>query len=434
MKIELKNVPNENLTTTEQILFNRGITDIDKYIHTTIEDIAEPELLGEDLLKRAYGFLRDAIVRNEDVVVIVDADCDGFTSAAVIINYLYISYKEWATYHLHYLLHEGKQHGLSDHLQTLLQSNYSLIIVPDGGTNDVNECNALSMLNKKVIVLDHHEKEVDNNCAIIINSTLNGYPNNQLSGAGVAWQFCRYIDKLLNKEYNLANEFIDLTAIGAQGDMMSLRSLETKALIWEGLRQRNIKNPLISGLIEKNDFSLNKAEYKSSYLKISPMGASFFVVPLINACVRSGTMEEKDLIFKSMLNQYAFEEILSNKRGHKVGEKEERVTQALRTLTNVKNRQTKAQDAGMALLEKKIVEQDMLKHKVLLFTLEPGQIDANVAGLAANKIMGKYQRPVCVLTLRDSAYQGSARGCNAVGVTEFKTMCEYTELTEYTVG
>jgi len=70
----------------------------------------------------------------------------------------------------------------------------------------------------------------------------------------------------------------------------------------------------------------------------------------------------------------------------------------MRVVTNVKNRQTKAQDSGLATIENMIEEQNLLSHKVLLFLLEPGQVDRNIAGLIANKIMAKYQRPVCLLT------------------------------------
>ena len=72
--------------------------------------------------------------------------------------------------------------------------------------------------------------------------------------------------------------------------------------------------------------------------------------------------------------------------------------QAMRVVANVKARQTKAQDVGLELLERLIEERNLLDHKVLLFLLEPGQIDKNIAGLSANKLMAKYQRPVCVLT------------------------------------
>jgi single-stranded DNA-specific DHH superfamily exonuclease len=84
----------------------------------------------------------------------------------------------------------------------------------------------------------------------------------------------------------------------------------------------------------------------------------------------------------------------------------------------------------MALLEALIEDQGLLDHKVLLFLLEPGDIDKNIAGLIANKFMAKYQRPCCILTkVTDGdkiSYQGSARGCDKTGVTEFKDICEST--------
>ena len=144
--------------------------------------------------------------------------------------------------------------------------------------------------------------------------------------------------------------------------------------------------------------------------------------------------------------------ILSNKRGHKQGEMEKLVDQALRTATNVKNRQTRAQDAAMELIEKKIIENNMMEHKVLLFLIEPGIIDKNIAGLCANKIMAKYQRPVCILTktkILDEtwvltsnppqpvyyiAYQGSARGCDKVGINNFKDICTETGYIMYAEG
>lgn len=84
------------------------------------------------------------------------------------------------------------------------------------------------------------------------------------------------------------------------------------------------------------------------------MGAAFYIVPFINSMVRSGTLEEKELLFKSMLKYKAFEEILSTKRGHRQGETERVVDQALRVATNVKNRQTREQDKSLATIEQKL--------------------------------------------------------------------------------
>ena len=207
---------------------------------------------------------------------------------------------------------------------------------------------------------------------------------------------------------------------------MSLRSIETKHIITKGFRNENIKNPFIYGMAGKNAYSLGN--------KITPIGAAFYIVPFVNSMVRSGTLEEKELLFKSMLKSEAFKMIPSNKRGHALGEMERVVDQALRTATNVKSRQTRAQDAGMALVEKQIEENNMMEHKVLIFLLEPGQIDPNIAGLIANKIMAKYQRPVLMLTHRDNLYQGSARGYSKSGIDNFKDICQDTGLVEYAEG
>ena len=168
----------------------------------------------------------------------------------------------------------------------------------------------------------------------------------------------------------------------------------------------------------------------------------------------------KDLyiIFKKVYNEHyalkhkAFDMILSNKRGHKLGETEKLVEQAVRTATNVKNRQTRAQDAAMDLLEGRIAEENMMEHKVLLFLIKPGLVDKNIAGLCANKIMAKYQRPCCILTETDEVipgmelccfppkpatrkvYQGSARGYDKSGITNFKDICEQTGVVEYAEG
>ena len=222
-------------------------------------------------------------------------------------------------------------------------------------------------------------------------------------------------------------------------------SIETKHLIWKGFKEENIHNPFIAGMINKNNFSLNKSDYKSSIgLACSPMGAAFFIIPFINAITRSGTMEEKDLIFKSMLSKYAFEILPSTKRGHKEGDTESIVEQALRVVTNVKNRQSKAEEEGMALLEKKIEEDEMLRYPTLIFTLEPNQIDRNIAGLVANRLANRYQRSCLVLTRVNSInpetnqlenhYMGSGRGFSMDGPSRFKEQCLETGLLDFGAG
>ena len=442
MNIKLINPINPHYSAIEQVLTNRGIphSEIHRWLNTTDADINDYKLLGEAMLLKAAKRLVTAVGKEEDVLVIVDSDCDGFTSAALLINYLYDQFPAWVQNHVKWFIHSGKQHGLSDVTLDLVKDKYSLIITPDASSNDYEyHLNFLSN-NIDVIVMDHHEADIVSPNAIVLNNQLCAYPNKFLSGVGVTWQFCRYFDNLLNTHY--ADSYLDLVALGNTADMMSLREPETKHLIIKGFRPDNIHNPFIAEIAERNAFSIGD--------HITPHGASWFIAPFVNAMVRSGEADEKELLFNSFLKFKAFNIVPSTKRGHKPGETEQLVTQAVRTCTNVKRRQTQTQDETLATLEGMIEQYNLLDNKVLMFLLEPGQVDKNVAGLVANKFMAKYQRPVCILTKtkRDKTYfidgdevtetyynfEGSARGCDAADVTQFKDMCEQTNLTEYVAG
>ena len=434
MKFELiKNNTNPLTTSTvERVLNNRGIINIEKYLNTTDEDINSPLLFGQKRLADAARTLIKNIQAGKNCLVVVDSDCDGYTSSAILINYLYDLFPAWVQNHLRWFIHDGKQHGLSDCIAALLECNYSLVILPDSSSNDFEYHKELYEDATDVIVLDHHEASHISEHACVINNQLSDYPNKDFSGAGVTWQFCRYIDSLMKTNY--ADEYIDLVALGNCADMMDTRSIETKHVINKGFKQENLKNPFIYEMANKNHFKLGSGD-------LTFMGVAFYIAPFVNAMVRSGTQDEKHTLFNSMLKFRAFEKIPSTKRGHKLGEMERVVDQAIRTVTNVKNRQTRAQDAGMELLEGMIESQNLLEHKVLLFLLEPGQIDRNIAGLVANKLMAKYQRPCCVLTKVTEiistevpgrvaplmstrvSYQGSARGYDKSGVNNFKDIC-----------
>ena len=196
MKYSLIKPINPNYNAIEQILTNRGIKqeDIEHYLNTTNADINSYEGFGKKVLHDAAATLITTINLNLDAILIVDSDCDGFTSAALIYNYLYEMFPDWTAAHLSYRIHDGKQHGLNDHIQNILQSlngEHKLIIIPDAGSNDIEECQALWNEKCLVIILDHHICDIKNPYAFVINNQISDYPNKELSGVGVTWQFCR---------------------------------------------------------------------------------------------------------------------------------------------------------------------------------------------------------------------------------------------------
>ena len=363
--------------TLTQVLVNRGLcyNNVKQYVNATLNDVSSPEAFGKDKMWKAVELLGKHIKNNSKTIIIIDPDVDGNTSSALLLNYLYKIFPEW-TEKVDFFFHKGKEHGLNDCYEYIIKNGYNFVLCPDAGSNDTKECKSFKDNNIDILILDHHDFDTENPYACIINNQegYSNYPNKALSGVGVTWQFCRYFDSIMNTDY--ADDFIDLVAIGLTADMMDMRSAETAVLIHEGLKY--LKNPFIYYMAQRNAFKLGD--------KVTPMGAAFYIIPLLNAVQRSGTQEEKELVFKSMLSYQAFIEVNSTKRGH-TGEKEQLVEQAVRTASNVKNRQTRVQDASLEKLENKIENEHLLDHKVLLLLLDDDNIPAAVRCLIANKFM-----------------------------------------------
>lgn len=322
------------------------------------------------------------IAQEDDVLIQVDSDCDGMTSAAALLNYLNCLFPAFVQNHVTYRIHTGKQHGI---IPDEVPNNVKLVIAPDSSSNDYEEHEFLSKMGIDVLVIDHHEADKVSEYACIINNQLCNYPTKSLSGVGMVYKFCCYIDELMNVDY--ADQFLDLVALGMVADMMDLRDFETRHLVLRGLKQ--IRNPYLRGMVDKQAYQLKDG--------LTPFGVAFYIAPYVNATIRVGTQDEKLMLFESMLDYRGYEQVPSTKRGCK-GQTETRVEQACRNCTNIKNRQTKARDASLDTIEHIIEEEGLLENKILVIKLEPEHAtDKNLTGLIANQLMSKYQRPVLIL-------------------------------------
>lgn len=415
-------------TSTEQILYGRGITDIDTWLSAEYQDAESWKSL--DHMEEAVKELTSIINGNLNACIVVDCDVDGYTSAAILINFLYSLYPEWVKNHLTYVHHTGKQHGLCD-MQEIIPKETHLIICPDSASNDYDEHKYWNDFFVSIIILDHHEANHVSTAprTITVNNQLCDYKNKDFSGAGIVWQFCKAFNDINHMN---GDEGLDLCALGNCGDMMDFRSVETKGVILRGLK--NVTNPFFNELLETNEYTLNKYGGANCYKAIA-----FAVVPFINATVRSGTQEEKDMIFKAMCKPWCFEKVPNTKRGHK-GEEWPLYQQAAYLTTAIKRRQTKLETESMDLLEKKIAEQHLLDNSILICCCEPGEVEPNIRGLAANKLASKYQRPCLVLTKSKTKddneyyYRGSGRNYSMSEVQDLKAVEESTGLIEYAQG
>lgn len=151
-------IPDWFISTTQHIMYHRGISspqEQERWLAAGWEDTYDwVDLDDNDKMRQACLELAKTIADNGTVQVLADCDCDGYTSATIILNYLFSREPQWTKEYCSYILHDGKQHGLSDVMDKI---DCDLIIVPDAGSNDWEQQMELTTRrNTKVIVLDFY--------------------------------------------------------------------------------------------------------------------------------------------------------------------------------------------------------------------------------------------------------------------------------------
>lgn len=206
---------------TNELLMERGLSPVELEYFLNPDGSYLQSPYGLDYINQARRMF-DTMVNQtaeDTIMVVVDSDVDGFTSAAIFIQYLRKFNKEVKVIPI---LHSGKGHGLSDTYEKISGQiedgeNVKFVVLPDAGSNDFEYIEKLgNNYGINCLILDHHIVEPDthfSDYAVIVNNQLSpNYVNKELCGAGVTWQFCRWCDILYHTNY--ADEFIDLAALG----------------------------------------------------------------------------------------------------------------------------------------------------------------------------------------------------------------------------
>ena len=412
---------------TKELLIERGLSPEElQYFLEVPDNSALQNPLGLDYIEQAGALFEQMTVANntQTIAIVVDSDVDGFTSAAIFIQYL----RKWnKEVNIVPILHKGKGHGLSDTYDDVINAHPSYVVLPDAGSNDFEYiesiCNDFEGI--EFLILDHHIVEPDTHFsdhAIIVNNQLSpDYKNKDLCGAGVTWQFCRYYDSLKGTSY--ADEYIDIAALGIVSDMMSMLSLENRYIVHTGFN--NIQNYFFKALCEKQSFSMGG--------KVTPMTVAFYITPLINAMIRAGAQDEKERCFEAFIDGHKLVE--SHKRGAK-GTLEELAIESARECTNARAKQNRILDKAVEELEIKIAKHDLLENKILFVRLEEDdQFPPELNGLVAMKLSAKYKKPTIVARLNDEGeIKGSSRGLNDSELVSFKNFMDDSGFFTFTAG
>ena len=361
----------------DTILENRGIKDVEHFLNPREED-----LLPLDSLMRiddARQIIENGLDNNKIFGVHWDVDTDGVSSGTIMTRYLRNYTDRVSSY-----INTGKAHGLIE--QDLEQFNdVDILIVVDSLDKDTSQYEELHNRGIQIIVLDHHaiDTNVDYDKFVTLVSSQRNYDNPSLSGAGVVWKFCKYLDEYFMNNY--ADEYVDLAACGILADVcdVSEDNKENRYIVNEGLK--NLKNPAIKKIIGSYEFN-SKA-------------ILFSVAPLINACCRIGRNNIAMQLFLSDENK----EVLALKKQLEEC-KEIQANELERILPSV-------------------YEDFDSQNREVLYTFI--DTEYGIGGVIGNKCLEIYNKPMFILKDCKDKYCGSMR---SVGYGDFMALCNNTEL------
>lgn len=397
----------------EDILRLKGVTDIKSFLNPTVEN-TESELLFNNI-EKARDVLIKHIEKNSKIDLVVDCDVDGNTSGAVIYQYIK---RIKSSIDIDYFIHTGKLHGLKEFVDRICQDDSSLVIVPDAGTGDVEECKRIIESGKDIIILDHHSISSEGNPAIVVNNQLSDKVTDKaMTGVGVTYKFAKLLDKYYGVDYS--DDYLDLVALGMIGDRADTMDLETRFLILEGLNQirnKSGKNKLIETLVNAQMYSMDN--------KITMNGIGFYVCPLINSLIRLGEYEDKRYMFEAFVNS---DKVLERKvRGKGIVEMTIQ-EYTLKACESSNRKQKKMTEDSAAVLSEEIKGFGLDKFPILICNARDN-VDGNSTGLIANRLADQYQRPCLLMRRKGDICKGSGRGYEKCEIRDFNQWCKDTGL------
>ena len=412
--MNIKQKPRLSHDLIESIMLNRGIDNIQLYLNPTNEndtDLSQIPFINEtiELIKKNIG---------KEILILVDSDADGNTSAAIMYKYLkYVN--PFAK--VRYFIHEHKTHGLTPQfMEHVEETKPNLVIVPDAGTNDIEQRERIISLGIDLLIIDHHnaDKYTDNG-GILINNQCDDNMNKNMTGAGMTYLVCKAMDKFAFNTGRIES-LKDLAMIGIIGDCASLFENETRHLCMNALR--NIESAMIKTVVKENKQDLDTVTFTNMQF-----GG---IIPLINSVVRIGTIEEKELMFKALADiETDYFKIVEKRKLNKETRKYEKIPfkfniyqLAIDAARGCRDRQNKLINNELKFAD----EQFNPNAGIQVYIVQTDECKP-LTGLLANKLTSLWQQPVIVVWDLNGAYTGSLRGWEK-SIPNLKKWCEETQL------
>ena len=369
-----------------KLLFARGIDNeelIDNFLSSGTTLLYNPFLLKN--MNNVVDKIRYYMSNNKKILIMGDYDTDGISASAILYKY-FESNNIKVDVFLPNRFVDG--YGLTNDTIDKVKSLYNpdLIITVDCGITCVNEIDYCKKLGIDIIVTDHHDIPDVVPDTLIINPKLQDqiYPFKELCGAGVALKLVQALGGLEE-----ALKYTTIATLATVADIVPLMD-ENRAIVKLGLS--NQKEQLPKGL-------KTLCKQLKIALPLTSTDISFKIAPKINATGRMGDaiisfrlyVENDDLVIKQNIDELLE---LNDKR---VNETNNIFLSACEMLED-----TNVSRLGMIVLYNE--------------TWESG-----VLGIICSKLVEKYNKPVCLLSLVDNEFKGSCRSIPGVNIFEALT-------------
>jgi single-stranded-DNA-specific exonuclease len=381
---------NPHLST---VLWQRGICDFDsakKFFRPTLDQLHDPFLLKD--MDHAVQRLKEAIDRNEKILIYGDYDVDGTTSVALVYSYLKTFYPT-CNYYIPDRYTEG--YGVSEAGIIWAEENkFSLIIALDLGIKASDMVTLAKHKGIDFIICDHHLPggEIPNAVAVLDPKREDcEYPFKELSGCGLGFKLIQAFAQKFRKPEEVY-EYLDLVVVSIASDIVPI-SGENRILAHFGLKKLN-QNPS-PGLKALKEIATIKTD-----LDIS--GIVFTVGPRINAAGRVAHAEGAvELLIASS-------ETEANQLAEKI---------------NAKNDLRREFDLSITEEAIDMVESNetLLNAKSTVLFKETWH--KGVIGIVAARCVEKFYRPTVILTESNDKITGSARSVKDFDLYEALHKC-----------
>ncbi len=375
------------------ILLQRGIKTFDEAKHffrPSLDDLHDPFLMKD--MDRAVARMKQAIDRNEKILVYGDYDVDGTTSVALVYSYLRNFYSN-CDFYIPDRYAEG--YGVSEAgIIWAEENNFSLVIALDLG---IKASDMVMLANHKgidFIICDHHlpDKKIPQAVAVLDPKQEDcNYPFKELSGCGIGFKLLQAFART-HADEKILFDYLDLVVVSIASDIVPIYG-ENRILACHGLKKLNEKpRPGLKALKEianiKNDLDIS--------------GVVFTLGPRINAAGRVAHARGAVELLISQTEEEA------NACAEKV---------------NIKNDLRREFDMNITEEALAMISADEILQKAKSTVLFKNSWHKGVIGIVAARCIERYYRPTVILTESNDKITGSARSVNGFDLYQAIEQC-----------